>query len=294
MKSEKKTIQFNLNYPFNTFSFELQKISDLVIASINSFNNYQGPYYPESLELFYFLPWAQERISEEQIPNEFRIYVIRSGIRDALEVFFLYLCYIDTLCESMKLKEDYVKFGNNRRIDFGQVFREFEKKHFPSKINELEKNYGFDIWYKEELLSINQLRNCLVHRLGMVSSKDCNDSNCLKLKYLSFQLVYEENGELIELKFGPKYRGTELNKILPKTKLKINNLEKEFKINSIIVLDKKDFFDIVFSLQEIGRCIHIDIINYANECGLIGNRLEKNKEFRNLGIKIFKKEKSSK
>ena len=291
MNNEKKTFRLNLDFPFHTFSYELQKISDLAIASINSFNNFQGPYYPESLEPFYFLPWAQERISEKEIPKEFRIYIIRSGIRDALEVFFLYLCYIGTLCKSMKLKEDYDKFGNNRRIDLGQVFREFEKKHFPTKINELESKYGFNIFYKKELFSINQLRNCLVHRLGVVSKKDCKKSNSLKLKYLTFQPVYEEKGKVTDLEFGKIYSSAELQKIFPKTILKIVKLKKEFEINSTITLDKKDFFNLIFSLQEIGRLIYIDLINYANDCGLIEKRLEKNKKFRNLGIKIFKKKK---
>ena len=61
---------------------------------------------------------------------------------------------------------------------------EAQKMHFPVLIAKIEAYLGQTLVFREEILSINQVRNCLVHRQGFVSELDLNDkvSKTLSLK----------------------------------------------------------------------------------------------------------------
>jgi hypothetical protein len=53
----------------------------------------------------------------------------------------------------------------------------FDRRNFPDKMTELRRLYGADILdpRAEMILTLNQARNCLVHRLGVVSDRDCEE-----------------------------------------------------------------------------------------------------------------------
>lgn len=57
------------------------------------------------------------------------------------------------------------------------------KLHFPALIEKVEKQIGTTLILKKEVLSINSIRNCLVHRNGFVSEKDFNKEESLTLFY---------------------------------------------------------------------------------------------------------------
>lgn len=284
-------IKINIKGILNSYLSELQKISDLTLSGMYIINNYHGPYYGEPDISFSFLPYSKERIPKESLPNEFTNHLIRSGVRDYLEIFYNYLCLIDGVCKMFKIKKQYVQLGTETSFDLVQRYWKFNSKDLKNKIECLETEYNFNIWFKEQIFSLNKMRNCLVHRLGFVSKKDVNKDDKLVLRYLSM-IPFLINGQKeTKIPFGTEYNGKELKDIIPKMIVKQVEKEKEFPINTIIILNNKDFFDIGNTLWVIGKLILIDLQNYGYQCGVIPHTLEKKMGIFNIKphIRILKK-----
>lgn len=68
--------------------------------------------------------------------------------------------------------------------------------HLPGLVKELEATVGAPMHYSDEVLSINQLRRCIVHRNGFVTRKDLTSEaeTVLRLKYLQQKVTARENG----------------------------------------------------------------------------------------------------
>ena len=73
---------------------------------------------------------------------------------------------------------------------------------FPSLISEIENELNCKLLLREEVLSINQVRNCLVHGNSVVRKKDINSrtNQTLTLQYIELVVVANKNGELKEIK----------------------------------------------------------------------------------------------
>jgi hypothetical protein len=126
-----------------------------------------------------------------------------------------------------------------------KIETEIEKFSFPDFMENIEKLLQQSLPLKEEILSINKLRNCLVHRNGVVGEKDVKNSltNDLRLKWISIKFWTEKNGQQEEINF-----------MFRKDKVTVNNLsykpiknEKIFKVGDKVELDINEFNGIAFT-----------------------------------------------
>ncbi len=96
------------------------------------------------------------------------------------------------------------------------------KMYIPALIEEIEKSIGKSLFSREEILSINKVRRCLVHRNGLVSSEDTNndEKTTLVLKCLEMKVFRDHDGKMIPLTMEDKKDGVLINKatfeIVPK------------------------------------------------------------------------------
>ena len=65
----------------------------------------------------------------------------------------------------------------------------FDRKSFPAKIEYLREQCGTNFQFEEHVLTLNQARNCLVHRLGVVSQKDSKGKKLFTIKWHAIRLV---------------------------------------------------------------------------------------------------------
>ncbi len=85
-------------------------------------------------------------------------------------------------CRFLKLRSAALKSETNPFIGeetankkLGVIHDDPVKYHFPTLIETIEAELGLALALRIEILSINQMRNCLVHRNGTVSKKDVNN-----------------------------------------------------------------------------------------------------------------------
>jgi len=116
----------------------------------------------------------------------------------------------------------------------------------PSKFQYIKDKYGTDLIPPSEkyMLSINKVRNCLVHREGKVSRNDVNEDNELDLLYDTFRVFAKSpEGEkrfLDKSPFkGPRGWGISMGRY---------EKVKKFKLMETVVLTEEEYMEICMSL----------------------------------------------
>lgn len=152
-------------------------------------------------------------------------------LRKAFEDFIVGLT--ESLIEAYKTVK-FFSFANKTKIHsftIEKIEEEIEKINkkplslsFPNLIDEIESELNSPFSLCEEIKSINQVRNCLVHDNGIVSNRRINDkeNNLLRLKFIELIVIAEKNGEIIQVKLQDKI-----------DKFETNGMEVQMKPNSI-------------------------------------------------------------
>lgn len=73
---------------------------------------------------------------------------------------------------------------------------ELMRKHIPELMDELQREVGEQLPLFDAIASVNKVRNCLVHRNGIVERRDLNavSDQVLRLSYLQHQIYVRANG----------------------------------------------------------------------------------------------------
>lgn len=122
--------------------------------------------------------------------------------------------YVNGLMKTFKVTYRYLKLyslsneaGFNGSVEvlnkeLQRLEKDIEKFHFPDFINQIEILLGNPLYLREEIISINKVRNCLVHRNGIVGRKDITNTNSLDLKWNSLVNYSKMDGKDIELSYN--------------------------------------------------------------------------------------------
>lgn len=135
---------------------------------------------------------------------------------------------------------------------FNQAFTEIRKKalrmHIPDMIQEIEPHLIHPLNYKEQIISINKGRTCLVHRGGLVTEKDINDlsEKALKLRWVKLKLFYEKDGKEIELQGKTVIEGG------TSIKMRREDNEVSFKLGEHINLNYRQFNEFIVTCHHFG------------------------------------------
>jgi hypothetical protein len=82
----------------------------------------------------------------------------------------------------------------------GEDASAFEKEAFPSKVTILREKLGLELHLYSRIYSIIAVRNCLVHRRGIVGPTDVDSAGELKLSYQALEIYSPQpdgSGEVI-------------------------------------------------------------------------------------------------
>jgi hypothetical protein len=120
--------------------------------------------------------------------TEFRSWVVAGGFRELVE----HLCiFLDRIYDVSKLIQKTHNLKDKKR---------FERAGLDEKIKLLDTQLGIHYVHGDALGSFYPLRNCLIHRLGVVSTKDILNTGTLDFYYLRMKLVFTaESGGVIDL-----------------------------------------------------------------------------------------------
>ena len=113
------------------------------------------------------------------------------------------------------------------------------KMHFPGLLEAIEKATGQPVYLKKEILSINAVRNCLVHRNGWVTAADIKSPapGELILSYQNLRWYFQQGEEWKPFTWQDKINGN----ISGPVAMRPENLEKNFPIGALIIIDHNTF-----------------------------------------------------
>jgi len=154
---------------------------------------------------------------------------------------------------SLSNEPKYTKTRQEIESELDKINIEIEKFHIPNFIQNIEKLLGKPLPLREEIESINKIRNCLVHRHGIVSGKDVkySDDESLRLKWISIQSYTIINGEKHIITYEMRKKGITLYNLSHEF---ISN-EKVFKVGEKISLNINEFNGVAATCSQFANSL---------------------------------------
>lgn len=154
---------------------------------------------------------------------------ITRGVRQTLEEAFLY-------CELFKTVGGSVLWG-----DVLAIRKKAGKKDFGALLRGVSQRLHTPLIFAQEFQSLQDVRNCLEHRAGIVGTEDVGDDGRLKLVLPRLAPFVVENGVEVEVQQGHRVsRGTVIG-------MKRVNRTREYVEGQRIVFTAEEFQEIAFS-----------------------------------------------
>ncbi len=202
-------------------------------------------------------------VNEETLSHfkrEFGTWIITNGLREIIERFAVYLDGVNHACQWIAINKQNLQSDDAERLD-----KSFRFKGIVDKLRDLEVRFGIKPNHPEYLASINQMRNCLTHRLGRVGVEDCNGYQQFELKWLAMEFQ-------IQLESGKIITATDvLGKVLPEAgtlQLKFVERCKPFPLGSFARLEMNELAEICNFILNSIRAVTTSAIEYAKGQGV--------------------------
>jgi len=172
---------------------------------------------------------------------DFGKWVLDNGLRELIEAYAICLDQIHEEC----LRVDSF-FGATVQ---GTGAAEFQRYGLYRKLLTLEENFGITTDAKKHLSSLTNARNCLSHRGGVVGRRDCNQGDCLILKYRKLRsFAKQPSGEEFDM------ATVILERIILREGAQImiqrQEIEKSFVEGSVIHLGPEDIQGILWTVYQ--------------------------------------------
>lgn len=159
---------------------------------------------------------------------------IAGAVRSALEEAFLYI----SIGELAGTAKTWGQFEEGRAA----ALKKRQTLNFPDLLAAVEGKLTGELSMKEEMKSLQRVRNCLVHRNRIVGPSDCDSGTevlTARLPYLQF--TADLDGESKELAAGMFFPGgTEIT-------IKLAKKDRVFPLGSVISFEVEDFNEITAS-----------------------------------------------
>jgi hypothetical protein len=229
--SEIKHITINVDLPaaLTRLDRDLQHLVDLVSIGVTGVrkveeSEYKTSPFPSAQQLHKSLPYSD-------VKDEYVYWSLRNAFTQAIDQVGEFLEECRGLIALYRLGSTTINGDEWNRI-WTTERETFDRKPFPQKIAYLEEKSGGTFQFKDHVLTLNQARNCLVHRLGVVSQRDTKGTDSFTVKWHTMRLVIVDSVTGDET-FVPQQTPTEHES---KLVLRIGPLEKKFQVGDHFLL----------------------------------------------------------
>jgi hypothetical protein len=210
-----------------------------------------------------FVPPEVDNKTISHIKEEFGFWIITCGFRELIETFAIFLDRIHLASLHMGVSCKKILAEHARRI--GPIF---PKKGIKDKLPLLSSRFGIKTNNPHYIISINQARNCFVHRRGVVGIEDCQNSQCLEVKWMGFDIFIKTPSKEIIVTPPIPQEGILIEEEGTIVGLKLPERTSSFKIGEKLIFSPRDLAEIcqfvIFSTNEICS----SFMEYAKSLGI--------------------------
>ena len=265
------TQSINVNINLNGLRGELQRSLQKIICLVATGLEAKSDVDPNEIALPTNIKssFSNLDLNKEKFHGQYTEWVLSNGFRDAIESVSSFLESAHRVLSIWGLIE---KQNSGRAItgeEWNQIFQDvgnkFHRLGLPDKLEHISKIHGIEVKdsHKEQILSINVARNCYVHRNGIVSDRDLNEDNGLKVKWSRLHtFLQNEDGEQ-ELIPG---------KLVEKEStvcVRFDENEKTFSLNEQLAFTADEMSEILWCLFLFGNDLVANISKYGEEKGFV-------------------------
>jgi hypothetical protein len=190
---------------------------------------------------FTHLRFIEQNPSESTLKNfqdEFGRWIVSNGIRELIETFCVFLDEINLACLWIDVISKQTSSDNINKTNSN-----FRRLGLEKKFSSLLHAFGIKIDQAEYLISINQVRNCLTHRRGIVGIEDCINTEELIVKWKGID-IYIQNPSSEKIPLFPLREGGVLLEKDGKINMEIKERTKTVPLKSIITFTPKELAEI--------------------------------------------------
>jgi len=192
--------------------------------------------------------------------DNFATWIIANGLREVVENFAVFLDAIFRVCQMIAVRKQNFEPSVAEKLD-----NEFRYSGLARKLASLADRFNVAVRYPHYIISINQARNCLTHRLGRVGTEDCNGGQALEVKWLGMNIEVEfESGKVVPLN---DIRGV----VLPEpgtVRLRFVERQKVVPLGSVLKFEMYDLAEICNFMLDSIRQINGSAVDFARDAGV--------------------------
>jgi len=211
----------------------------------------------------FVLPNTDEEILAN-FKKEFGVWIVACGLRELIETFSVFLDEVNMACLLIGVSCKQISEKESEACN-----KKFHRDGLRDKFISLQDHFGIRSIQRDSLISINQARNCLTHRRGIVGVKDCDDGEKeLVVRWMGVDIYIETpTGEILLWQPFPVEEVS-----LPEggdVKLKFPERIKIFPLHTRITFSPRELQEICISILGTTDQIIKSAENYAKENGVI-------------------------
>ncbi|MFL6232151.1 MAG: hypothetical protein ACJ76N_03380 [Thermoanaerobaculia bacterium] len=243
-------ITINLDAPFGQIQRAVMRMVDLLSFGLSMTQKAERNEPLRLPDIFLQLELGSH-LPLERLPTEFEVWILGNGLRDVIEALDPFLAEVWKISSALKAhaggpggpmsKDELIRALEG--LEAGNTaFREFPVAKKLSRLLDEESSLLPREW-KTALFSIINLRNCLVHRRGIVGTRDCDADGIMTVAWQETRVLIEYEDGSSELLFAgmlTKQAGTVI--------LKRSWKETKLRLGEQIHFDTQSFADIVLTL----------------------------------------------
>jgi hypothetical protein len=216
-------------------------------------------------EYLAFVPADGAQLSHEAAKAEGQDWLLRAFLRDAIEGAGLFLDECLQVCEVFPLAAKGKAKSQELHRVFSDLPRKNHKLHFPQKLEKLERLLGVASRFNSNVLSLNRARTCVVHRLGLVSVVDVDETGFLRISFQHARLIARGEEISEELIFDRPGVATTEDSMLA---LQFVDSERSFAVGERVRLQAHELYDTIITLWRFGFSTAQAIEHYAKSLGI--------------------------
>lgn len=265
MPSDPLNIHIDLSALQATFFRRLQHHLDMTKVLQVGCERVTAEQIAEQREFGAFAPANGAQLKHDDAKAEAQDWLLRGFLRDAIEAAGHFLDECLQVCEVFPLAAK----GSAKADELSRIFRNLprtnHKLHFPKKLEKLERQFGIATRFNKNVLSLNKARTCVVHRLGVVSALDVDDTGVLKITFQHAKFVargQETGRELVIDRSG--LVTTEDSMV----ELHFVDNERQFKIGERVRLQAGELYDTIITLWRFGLSAAQALEAYGRSLGI--------------------------
>ena len=220
-------------------------------------------YHLDHATRFRVLPETVPAEMMKEWKGELYNWTVASGLRDIVDFTNRFL---EQLYEALSI-------ATLHRRD-AKALKRFDKGGLKDKIASLEAEFGIHCRYPDTLVSIGAVRNCLVHRLGIVGPQDLDASGQLTLSWFGFVLQIKGEGGL-EIP-GPSLAGPSGGPEMPipvspgdEIQARFQVFSEQFALGKKVVITPHVLHQVLWSVQQMTNEYVTEVTKWARAKGIL-------------------------